>query len=120
TFTGKVEGVYDVGGIVGVNRGMIRGANNRAHVIGMNSTGGIAGSHALSQGSSAPTIRESRNSGVIQGTNQSVGGIVGEARKLSRTTAVLNEGMIDASSAEYVGGIAGSVDGGAAFSLAHN
>ncbi len=98
----KVEGVREVGGIVGSNSATVDNCYNTGEVVGDNAVGGIAGySNGL--------IMDSHNMGVISGQIGNVGGIAGSSSEGHMILGCYNEGSI--SSLSYSGGIVGSNQG---------
>lgn len=97
------DDIFYTGGLVGNNRGDIKGATASGDVVGDGKTGGLAGRNT-------GTITNATAFGPVNGTMR-VGGLVGENSGLGQDA----EGLIANSSAsapvtgeEYVGGLAGS------------
>lgn len=103
TFSGCVNGIHDVGGIVGQAglNSVVSQCTNTARITGKENVGGIAGS--CSYGS----ISECVNTAEI-GTKQSThaGGIAGSITNYAVVTACYNTGHIIGQ--DYMGGIAGA------------
>lgn len=100
TVEGKIEAeqTAQVGGIVGLNQGIVDSCENRATVVGKTYVGGLAGS-------SVSAINSSVNKGEVEGLDHA-GGIVGTITAASSVQGNLNEGTIKGGA--YVGGIIGS------------
>lgn len=114
--SGTVTGENDaVGGVVGSCYGTVENCYNRGSVIGKggshNSVGGIAGT--CGSYSRAGAIRNCYNTGIVDGTNQYVGGIVGKTERKGSITNSYNEGSVVGLS--DTGGITGYSSGTIAF-----
>ena len=102
-----IEGYYEIGALVGRNRGKIINCTNESIVIGHDSlTGGIAGRNTN-------TIENCTNKGNIIGGRQQTGGIVGNC-DFGNNVIVKNcnnYGNIDVEYEECLGGIGGIAGG---------
>ncbi|MCR5624326.1 MAG: leucine-rich repeat protein [Lachnospiraceae bacterium] len=104
---GKVEGSYNVGGIVGYTNLIIQGASNNSEVTGSDRVGGIAGANS---GTITPGTTEDgelipvENTGSITGDLR-VGGIAGENTSKGIVSGTTNKG--DVTGELNVGGIVG-------------
>ncbi len=60
-----------IGGVTGINNGLIQNVNSKAVIVGLNNIGGIAGYNygTITQSSVIPTLIGSQNIGGIAGTN---------------------------------------------------
>lgn len=114
--SGTVTGGNDaVGGVVGSCYGTVENCYNIGSVIGKggsyDSVGGIAGTCGAY--SRAGTIRNCYNTGIVNGTNQNVGGIVGNTGRKGSITNSYNEGGVVGNS--ETGGITGYSSGTIAY-----
>ena len=98
-----------VGGIVGINRGLIRNVRHAGGVTGNGDVGGIAG-HNMSGG----TIERASNTGNIaaHGSGSNVGGIAGINEGV--IAQAYNTGRIGNNNNNNVGGISGKLSGASA------
>ncbi len=95
-----------VGGVLGYDvSSTIENCGNFGHVTGGKYTGGILGG-ANTKGKTATTIKNSSNFGVVNGTNNGVGGIVGGSTGALTLESCTNYGTVYGANA-YVGGIIG-------------
>jgi filamentous hemagglutinin family protein len=115
TASGSVSGVSNVGGLVGVNWGVLSNASASATVTGSGwYVGGLAGENGGS-------ISNSHATGNVSGSNDYVGGLVGTnnlgtASAAGRITDVYATGTV--SGVNFVGGLIGSSDAGSVISNA--
>ena len=98
----SVEGIDNVGGIVGMAKGNISNCENHAMVKGSYTVGGIAGSSSEGSGTS---ISSCANYGVVTGSGNNVGGMVGYFRSGTIQNSA-NYGNI--TGYEYVGNLIGN------------
>mgnify|MGYP000847887714 CR=1 FL=1 len=100
---GNVSGVANVGGIIGINRGVITGdrdANNNYYKYQIYNNGTIqAGSYDAEKGTITATAVPEENIGGLLGNNSGT------------LTAGYNTGVVDAGQSSNVGGIAGTNSG---------
>ena len=102
--TGRVSGVENVGGLVGINHslGAIRGSYATASVLGDDDVGGLVGDNRGEITAAYATGRVSGESGV--------GGLVGNNKSTGEITAAYTTGP--ASGDSNVGGLVGESEGG--------
>ena len=135
--TGVIKGGLAVGGIVGENSSRIVDSNNSGDVSGrMTSIGGIAGRNRVNTGyisradntgniagsayvagivgtNNGGTVEDVSNKGKITGSQQVVGGIVGQNKNGGKISKASNEGNVssgNAQGASFIGGIVGFND----------
>ena len=98
---GNVSGVKNVGGIIGINHGVITGgrdANNNYYKYQIYNNGKIqAGSYDAASGT------------ITANNGENIGGLLGNNR--GKLTAGYNTGVVDAGQSNNVGGIAGTNSG---------
>ena len=135
--TGVIKGGLAVGGIVGENSSRIVDSNNSGDVSGrMTSIGGIAGRNRVNTGyisradntgniagsayvagivgtNNGGTVEDVSNKGKITGSQQVVGGIVGQNKAGGKISKASNEGNVSSGNsqgASFIGGIVGFND----------
>ena len=135
--TGVIKGGLAVGGIVGENSSRIVDSNNSGDVSGrMTSIGGIAGRNRVNTGyisranntgniagsayvagivgtNNGGTVEDVANKGKITGSQQVVGGIVGQNKNGGKISKASNEGNVSSGNsqgASFIGGIVGFND----------
>ena len=135
--TGVIKGGLAVGGIVGENSSRIVESNNSGDVSGrMTSIGGIAGRNRVNTGyisranntgniagsayvagivgtNNGGTVEDVANKGKITGSQQVVGGIVGQNKNGGKISKASNEGNVSSGNsqgASFIGGIVGFND----------
>ena len=107
------------GGIVGqfstTTDGVITNCSNTGSVSGKKQIGGIVG-----YTSTTVTISECSNSGVIEGTTQFIGGILGSAAGTSNNVSNCNNSGTILGKGTYVGGIVGGMNSSSSVSNSYN
>lgn len=102
TLKGQVTGIFNVGGIIGINHGTVTGGRDSKdgyyqHQIYNNGT--------IQAGSYTNGVLDTK----VNGSTNNIGGLIGDNQ--GKLTAGYNTGVISAGSSTNVGGIAGSNSG---------